>query len=175
MVVNQRQLAEVFGVSHQSIKTWMTLGLPVMVQADGNVGNQYDTAACIEWRVQQLLGRAEAEGARERRDRLEGDRLEMTIAKESGLVVDAPEIQQLFGSMVVAARAELLGSSAAIKSEADARYGIDFDERIVTDHHEQALARLAGGEDVGQCAAGDGGGVAVVGAPAEDGNAAVGG
>ena len=175
MIVARKDLSKLFGVSLSGLDIWERDGMPCKLRGSQGIAHQYDTVAVIEWRVQQLLGRAERESARERRDRLEGDRLEMTIAKESGSVVDAPEIQQLFGMMVVAARAELLGSVMAIKAEADARYGIDFDERIVTDHHEQALTRLAVGDDDGQRGPGDAGGIVVVGASAEDGDAGVGG
>ena len=177
MIVGRRELGKWFGVSLTALDNWDRAGMPCKLRGTGNVASQYDSADVIEWRVQQLLDRVngQSESAKERLDRLRGDREEMTIARESGEVVDATEMQHFFGSMVVAARADLLASALSIKAEADARYGIDFDERIVTDHHEQSLARLVGGEDSDQRAAGDGGGVGAVGATAKDGDATVGG
>lgn len=54
-IVNKRQLADVFGVSVQAITNWQKDGMPVVEFVRGPEGSKYDTAMCIQWRLDRLV------------------------------------------------------------------------------------------------------------------------
>lgn len=145
MIVNKTQLAEIHGVTDRTVTDWQKAGMPVRALGGPGRGheNQYDVAACIEWRIQRALAGAQVESAKERKDRLEGDRIELQLAKEAGLLVALEEIEPLWTSAILAAKSGLMEGVYRLKAELDAAYGVDVDVALLEDHVAQTLARLA--------------------------------
>lgn len=56
MIVNKSGIAAVFGVSTQAITNWQKEGMPVVEVRRGSDGSKYDTAMCIQWRLERLVG-----------------------------------------------------------------------------------------------------------------------
>jgi len=145
MIANKQQLADIHGVSERTLTEWANGGMPTI--SVGGIGrgyqNQYDTAATIEWRLQRAVSGYQVESAKERKDRLEGDRIELQLAKEAGLLVAVEEIEPLWASAILAAKSELLEGVYRLKSELDALFGIAVDVALLEDHFHQALAKLS--------------------------------
>jgi hypothetical protein len=164
-IVNKGQLAEIIGKAENTLTTWQYEGLPIRSKGGRGSTNQYDTAEVIEWMIQRALAGERSESGRERRDRLEADRLELMIAKETGQLVAASEIEPLWANAILAARNEFLLGTEKLKTIMDSHYGIDCDIDLLNGHIREILARLAehtpGGDKP------DGQAVAAVGAPAE--------
>ena len=56
MEANKRQLAEIFGISEETITQWVKAGCPVELQRRGAAGNVYETSKVLAWPV----GRSDA-------------------------------------------------------------------------------------------------------------------
>jgi terminase small subunit / prophage DNA-packing protein len=145
MIVNKTQLAEIHSVTDRTVTDWAKAGMPVRAVGGPGRGheNQYDTAATIEWRIQRAITGFQVESAKERKDRLEGDRIELQLAKEAGLLVAVAEIEPLWESAVLAAKSDLMESIYRLKSDLDATYGVDVDVALLEAHVQQALSKLA--------------------------------
>lgn len=145
MICNKQQLADIHGVSERTLTDWANAGMPAI--ALGGVGrgysNQYDTAATIEWRLQRAISGYQVESAKERRDRLEGDRIELMLAKEAGLLVAVEEVEPLWAAAIMSAKSDLMEGIYRLKSDLDAAYGVDIDVALLEDHVNQTLSKLA--------------------------------
>jgi phage terminase Nu1 subunit (DNA packaging protein) len=49
-ITGQQSIADVFGVTRESIDTWQNQGMPVEVRGGPGVPSIYDSAVCIAWR-----------------------------------------------------------------------------------------------------------------------------
>lgn len=145
MIANKQQLADIHGVSERTLTDWANAGMPTI--AVGGIGrgyqNQYDTAATIEWRLQRAVSGYQVESAKERKDRLEGDRIELMLAKEAGLLVAVEEIEPLWSAAILSAKSDLMEGIYRLKSELDAAYGVDVDVALLEDHINQTLSKLS--------------------------------
>lgn len=145
MIANKRQLADIFGVTERTVTDWESLGMPVESKPGRGIPNQYDTSRCIEWRCQRVLGGAgqQRETARERRDRLEGDRLQVQLAREAGQFLVADEVREALVSAITTARSHFMRGPRQLKKRIDREYGIDLDLEILLEHARETLAALA--------------------------------
>lgn len=143
MIVNKNQLADVLGVTLATLTTWQKNGLPMVLNAGRGGTNQYDTGKVIEWMIQRALAGAESETARERRDRLEGDLLELRLAKESGAVVAVDQVEPVWAGAILAARAELRGWGERLRAEIESRYRIEADPEIFAAAVDSVLLKLS--------------------------------
>lgn len=145
MICNKTQLADVHGVTDRTLTDWAKAGMPVRAVGGRGRGheNQYDTATTIEWRIQRAVSGYQVESAKERKDRLEGDRIELMLAREAGLLVAVEEIEPLWAQAILAAKSDLMEGVYRLKSELDAAFGIEVDVALLEAHVHQALAKLA--------------------------------
>ncbi len=145
MICNKSKLAEIHGVTERTLSDWANAGMPVRSSGGRGRGveNQYESSETIEWRLQRAVSGYQVESAKERKDRLEGDRIELQLAKEAGLLVAVEEIEPLWASAILAAKSELLEGVYRLKSELDALFGIAVDVALLEDHFHQALAKLS--------------------------------
>ena len=145
MIANKQQLADIHGVSERTLTDWANAGMPTI--AVGGIGrgyqNQYDSAATIEWRLQRAVSGYQVESAKERKDRLEGDRIELQLAKEAGLLVAVEEIEPIWTAAILSAKSDLMEGIYRLKSELDAAYGIEVDVALLEDHVTQTLTKLS--------------------------------
>jgi phage terminase Nu1 subunit (DNA packaging protein) len=126
-IVNRQHLAELLGKTEVTVHKWSGEGLPIRSRGGPGISSQYDTAEVVGWMIQRALAGERSESGRERRDRLEADRLELQIAKEVGELLDAREIEPLWAEDVATARAAFTESAVALKAKLDAAYGLDVD------------------------------------------------
>ena len=92
-IVNQRELAEVFGVSHQTMARWTDEGMPALTRGERGQENQYDTAAVIEWYAARAVAKGDREDQKERLSRLQGDKIEMELAEARGELIPAAQVE----------------------------------------------------------------------------------
>lgn len=144
MLVNKKELAEIFGVSERSFTEYQKdPTFPIKEEGGRGRSNIYDTAQVFEW----FRSRAEGQGqetAKERLDRLRGDKTELDIAKEVGELVPADEVERQMTDVCVAIRSGLMFGSAKLKKEIDNEYDIDIDIEILNDHSREVLTHLSG-------------------------------
>ena len=134
-VVNKRELAEIMGVSEQSLTDWQRIGMPMLLDADRGHPNSYDTAAVIGWRIERALG-ASRESAKERLDRITADLRELELHKRRGEMIAVDEVVAVWGPMLVAVRARLM----AIPTAADIPEGL---RQPLTERVREALQELS--------------------------------
>jgi hypothetical protein len=81
--------------------------------------------------------------AKSRESELKGDKLEMEMARDAGLLVPADEVEKEWASLITAARAELLAMSAKLKDDIKAQFDIDVPEEFIKQYVNAALEHLA--------------------------------
>src|SRR3954453_4794819 len=105
--VNQVELADIFGVSTVTIRTWERRGLPVVTKGRKGAAGVYNTAEVAKWREQQAAGAAagddnsvdEAEGKR-RKIVAEARLAELELAREEGALVEIDAVAAEVGSVL---------------------------------------------------------------------------
>jgi len=150
--VNKRELSEIIGYSERTLTEWQK-DKTFPLELDGGRGgsNLYDTVDVIEWHLKRALSGAENETARERKDRLGGDEIELRLAEASGQLIPAEGVEQRLTDAVMAARTEILNGDDKLKTELDILYGIDLDIDLLNEHSRAVLSQLSAyGQDTGQ-------------------------
>lgn len=145
MRVTKAQLAEIVGRDERTLSRWQKQGMPVLEVGLGRGNeNEYDTVAVIGWIQQQAELKGEKESARDRLDRVRGDREELALAKDLGELVLAEDLIQSFEAMVTEAKVELLNTFPdALAAELSARYGVQIDEQLIRDPIDEILRKLS--------------------------------
>ena len=141
-IVGQESVAEAFGVAPKTIVEWQEGGFPVAVRGRPGVASEYDLPGCIDWLVQREVRKVQGESQRDRVFRLQGDRLELDLAKERGLLVSAEAVEPKLRAACIAAREMLLreGRTLAEQMEGLAR---PQREQLILAAHETFLRTLA--------------------------------
>lgn len=80
MKVNQKQLAEILGVSDRTILSWQNKGMPHQKRAKNGESNQYDTVEVVNWLKTQ---NRENEDLRQAQARLSCHRADILAAKNA--------------------------------------------------------------------------------------------
>ena len=145
MIVNKRGLSEVLGVSERTLTEWQKEGLPVHFRAERGGENQYETAAVIKWHCDRQLQKANQVSAKDRLDNLRADEIEVRMAKDAGNLLDALEVEQLWTSLITAARVDLLNFADDLKASLREK-GFDPSGLAIDSELEAILERLANQE-----------------------------
>lgn len=138
----QEQVASAFGVAPKTITEWQVLGFPVAVQGGPGTPSEYDMPACIQWLVDREVRKVRAESPKDRLARLQGDRLEQEMLKDSGRLIPAEEVEPMWSSAVLNAREFLVGEPPRLASLAIGMEKSVLEELLRTTFAE-FLARLA--------------------------------
>ncbi len=143
MLVNKKELAEVFGITERSFTEYQKdQTFPIKEHGGRGRQNIYDTQQVFRW----LESRAEGQGqetAKERLDRLRGDQTELAIAKEIGELVPAEEVERDLDDVVSAIRSSVMFGNTKLKKELDTVYSIDVDVEVLNDHSREILTDLS--------------------------------
>lgn len=92
-IVNARELAESFDVSHTTIWEWAKEGMPVRTETENGKANEYDLAACIAWYARRAVSKAGAESAKDRLARLQGDKVERELRLMERELIEVKDIE----------------------------------------------------------------------------------
>jgi len=115
-VKGQEQIAAMFGVAPKTITEWQVLGFPVAVQGGPGVPSEYDAPQCIAWLVEREVRKVQAESPKDRLSRLQGDKIEQEMLRDSRSLIPAEEVEPLWSSAVLNAREFLVGEPLRLAS-----------------------------------------------------------
>lgn len=141
-IVGQEQVADAFGVAPKTIVEWQAQGFPVAERGGPGVPSEYELADCIRWRVSTEVGKVQGESSKDRLARLQGDKLEMDLARERGLLVPADAIEPRMRAAIIAAREMFLGEPARLSMLVMGRTRPDV-EHLMQDAFERYLTKLS--------------------------------
>lgn len=85
--------------------------------------------------------------ARARESELKGDKIEMDMARDAGLLVPAAEVEQHWTAMIAAARAELISMSAKLRAELSRLFDVEVPTDMIDPYINAALEHLAISDD----------------------------
>ena len=150
--VNKRELAEIFGVSERTFTEYQKdPSFPIAKAGGRGQANEYDTQDVHEWLMERAVNGARRESARERLERIKGDREELALAKDLEELVPAALVRARLEPVVLAIRSELLGGNAKLKTEIDTLYDVDLEIELLNEHSRSILQQLAGiGQESGE-------------------------
>lgn len=144
LLVNKKELAEILGVTERTLTEWQkNTSFPIEVVGQRGQSNQYNTEKVIRFMIERSLAGQSQESQRERRDRLEGDRLELDIAQRCDTLLVAEEYEKALTSLVYGIRNTILQGDSTLKLQLDSLYGIDTDEDVLNEHSRSILQQLA--------------------------------
>ncbi len=165
--VNKRELAEIFGISERSFTAYQKdASFPIAKAGGRGQANEYDTQDVHEWLMERAVNGARHESARERLERIKGDREELAYAQDIRELVPAALVGARLEQVVLSIRTGVLTGNPKLKTEIDTLYDIDLDIELLNEHSRSILRQLAGlGRESG---AGDSSGSGEVRAAGED-------
>lgn len=146
-VVNQRELQEVFGVSHQTMANWMREGMPVLTRGESGQEHQYDTANVIEWYAARAVAKCDRESAKDDLLRLQAEKIRREFDLADGVLIRADEIEAAWGSIVVAIRQALLDVPVRLAPSLEAAPGVDAKRMLLDEEIREVLLKLSRGDD----------------------------
>ena len=142
MVVNQGQLAEIFGVTDVTIWEWQKQGLPILKQGPRGEANGYEPAAVIAWHVGRELTKAASVSQKDRLARLQGDKLELDLAQQRGILIPVDEIEPLWSSRVLTAAAFMASRHSRLAALLEAASGLEAKREILKREDVEFLKKL---------------------------------
>ena len=92
MIVNKKEIAEVFGVSTTQIENYMKNGMPYEPAEKRGKSNKYDTAKCIEWFVYSKGKKLDYQEERTMLTKLQADRQNLEVQILQGELLKADEV-----------------------------------------------------------------------------------
>lgn len=142
--VNQRELAEILGVTTVTVWEWQGNGLPIARQASRGESNVYDTAAVIEWLIAQALARAGTE-----KERLEVEILQVELAEKRArqalrekTLVPADEVSPVWERRVLAAAAYMQQRASRLAGELERAASLEERRRVLKASDQEFLTHL---------------------------------
>lgn len=142
--VNKRELAEIFGISERSFTAYQKdLSFPIAKAGGRGQANEYDTQDVHEWLMARAVNGARHETARERLERIKGDREELAFAQDIKELVPGELIGARLEQAVLAIRTGVLTGNPKLKTEIDTLYDIDLDIELLNEHSRSILRQLA--------------------------------
>lgn len=148
-IIGQSELAGMFGVTPKTITEWQADAMPVAVQGGPGVASEYDSVDCIRWLVQREVRKVQGESPKDRLHRLQGDDLEIKLARERGQLIQAATVEPAMRAAIVAARERIRNEPARIAIAVD---GKDRAEResVLRALFDEVLAKLSQWQQAGE-------------------------
>lgn len=149
-LVNQRQIAEIFGVTRETIRKWIDQGMPTR---NGTGGLRlYLPSEVIRWREDRVTQSAldsvaitDIEEAKRRKLAAEAAMAEIELSKARGEVVEIGLVGAEVGSALATCRARLLGIGASVVPRLQiAADGVEM-KAIVDEAVHRALEEISDG------------------------------
>lgn len=103
-IIGQQCIAELFGVSRETIDNWQRQGLPVAVRGGPGVPSEYDSEACIRWLICRERAKVQIESPNDRLARVRADAIEMDNAHRRRNLIPAEHLEPKMQAAMVAAR-----------------------------------------------------------------------
>lgn len=147
-IVGQTEIAAIFGVTARTITDWQEAGMPVALQGGPGVPGEYDSEACIRWLVEREVRKVQVENPKDRLARLQGDELEMKLARERGKLIEKAAVEPAMRAAIVSARERIRNEPARIAAQLD---GIDRvgREDMLRELFDEVLTKLSRWQQIG--------------------------
>lgn len=140
-ISGQQGIADLFGVSRETIDTWQRDGLPVESRGGPGVPSVYDSEKCIAWRVEAEVFKARGDRPQNRLARVQADKIEMENIERRRVLIPADQLEPKLKAAFVAAREAWLDVAPRLARELPA--DPDERERALQVEFEAFLHRLA--------------------------------
>lgn len=143
MIINKKQLTEIFNVTSRTVEDWESKGMPVISRPGRGKSNEYDSAACIDWRVRYLAYGGKYTSAKERKEEAEASLMELKLEKESANILDSDEVEQAISLMLTVFKKRFEDMPMSLKEALKKKYGIDVDLKILKEYVRDLLIELS--------------------------------
>jgi phage terminase Nu1 subunit (DNA packaging protein) len=131
-IVNKAKLAEVHGVSEETLTRWQAEGMPVLDHGARGQSSRYDTGATIRWRIERAIARAGAgDSVRARRDQVAMDREELALEKAKAQLVPADQVEPIWEARVLATAAFLISRHSRLAAKLEAAPDIEAKRQLL--------------------------------------------
>lgn len=147
--VNMTELAEIFGVSQPTVRTWTNQGCPALQRGAKGRQWEFDTEEVAEWRqsraleaVQGDLANMEYEEARRREMVARASMQELDLAQRRGELVEIEEVARVVGEEYARARANLRAVPSSVAAMVPPEMRAEVQART-QDGIDQALEELS--------------------------------
>jgi phage terminase Nu1 subunit (DNA packaging protein) len=144
MVVNQGKLAEILGRTDVTIWEWQkeTPPLPVLKLGARGEEHEYDTAAVIAWWIEREVRKSSGTSQKDRLARLQGDVIEIELARERGTLVPSDEVKPLWETRVLTAAAFMASRHSRLAAILEAAPGLEAKREILKREDAEFLKKL---------------------------------
>jgi phage terminase Nu1 subunit (DNA packaging protein) len=142
-VVGQSGIADLFGVSRETIDNWQQAGLPVEVRGGPGVPSEYDSRACIAWMLERELRKVREESPNDRLARVKADAIEMDNAERRKLLIPADQLEPKLRAAMVLAREAWMDAVPRAARAARAAADDDAAEALLADEFSAFLTRVS--------------------------------
>ena len=121
--MNQRELAEIVGVSNNTIAAWRSEGMPCLATADKKgSSSRYDTEAVIDWLRHRSAGANDEETINGRYEqarltKLKADNEALDVAQKEGTLIEAAAVAGVWDRLLGNFRSRLLSMPSALADE----------------------------------------------------------
>lgn len=162
-LVNQGELASIFGVQALTIRAWERKGCPVEKRGGAGKPSLYNTAAVARWREEQAAAAAagdlsamDIEEAKRRKLAAEATIAEMDLAVKRGELIPIDVIGAQVEDEYASVRANFMAMAGEIAADLEHRSTIEIEEMIASKVTEILDGLSADGQYATEDAAGEG-------------------
>ena len=146
-VSGQQGIADMFGVSRETIDNRQQDGMPVEVRGGPGVPSQYDSVTCINWLLNREVKKVQGEKPQDRLARVQADKIELELAEKRGLLLPADQIEPKLRAAMVAAREMWRNEPARLARDVPGK-PIKEIEELLAASYEAFLVKLSRWQDV---------------------------
>jgi len=143
MIVNQRELSEIVGISTVTLTEWQKSGMPMVEREQNGLANEYDTVHVIRWMVQRELSKVQTETQRDRLTRLQADDMELTLATKRGTLIPVDQIEPTWLGMVAAARSYIRAEPDRLAQLLEVTEGAEGKRDLLQEAFDEFLHKLS--------------------------------
>lgn len=141
-VTGQQGIADMFGVSRETIDNWQQDGMPVEKRGGPGVPSEYDSVACINWLLNREVKKVQGEKPQDRLARVQADKIELELAEKRGLLLPADQIEPKLRAALIAAREMWRNEPARLAREVPGK-PIKEIEELLAGSYEAFLIKLS--------------------------------
>lgn len=145
-VTGQHGIADMFGVSRETIDNWQRDGMPVAERGGPGVPSLYDATECINWLVSREVKKVQGEKPQDRLARVQADKIELELMEKRGLLLPADQIEPKLRAAMVAAREMWRNEPARLAREVPGK-PIKEIEDLLAASYEAFLVKLSRWQD----------------------------
>lgn len=157
MIVNKRQLADILGLTEETLTQYQKdPTFPILHKRKGRGGSDYETSDVIAWlerrKINQTVGNAELidlEEGKRRKMAAEAGLAELELLKEQGQVVEISVVAEEVGGQLSNFRAKMLSIPSKVAGQVYTAKDMKEIKSILDDAIYEALNEISGTDDAG--------------------------